>query len=285
MKSLPLFCIRLAESICGQGEVEKNNGSEQRIKRNCKKIISSDSLFRVCAIAKGNKSEIKRGAIRKITMINKTVKRYPLSKQVADKLEQMIETGEYQVGKRIPTETELMEIFQVSRNTLREAIRALTSAGVLEVKQGDGTYVRSNNRFNANMSMKYAQVSLEDIRETRNSLELTIVKLASRRRTDEDMELITDKYLKRQGLKQDEKENTMADMEFHLAIANACHNQILIDLYQSIASYLENHIAARQAETDMDCAEIDVLHEKLYLAVRDQKENIAVACARNILKI
>ena len=218
-------------------------------------------------------------------MIDKSVKRYPLSKQVADKLEQMIADGEYEVGKKIPTETELMEIFEVSRNTLREAIRALTSAGVLEVKQGDGTYVRSNNRFNANMNMKYEQVSVEDIQETRNSLELTIVNLASKRRTDEDMELITQTFLKRQGLRETVKENTKADIEFHIAIAQACHNKILIDLYQSIASYLEGHIAARQEETNMDCDEIDRLHEQLYTAIRDQKPEIAVTCAENILNI
>ena len=75
-------------------------------------------------------------------MKNNSVKRYPLSRQVSDKLEQMIEKGEYHVGEKIHTEIELMDIFQVSRNTIREAIQSLTSAGVLEVRQGDGTYVR-----------------------------------------------------------------------------------------------------------------------------------------------
>lgn len=218
-------------------------------------------------------------------MENKSVKRYPLSKQVSDKLEQMIEEGEYKVGEKIPTEVELMDLFQVSRNTIREAIRSLTSAGVLEVKQGDGTYVKSSNRFDANMSMKYAKESLEDIKEARNALEITIAHLAAARRTDEDMEEITEKFKKRQIIKDTIRENTMADMEFHMAIAKACHNKIIFDLYQSISSFLESHIAERHAVTNMDAESIDVLHEELYIAIRDQQPKVANVCAQNILNI
>lgn len=218
-------------------------------------------------------------------MENKSVKRYPLSKQVADKLEKMIEDGEYAVGEKIHTESELMEIFQVSRNTLREAIRSLTSAGVLEVKQGDGTYVRSNNRFHANMNLEYDQVSIEDIKEVRNSLEITIANLAAQRRTDNDLAKITTAFVKRTMSNDTIKENTLADMEFHMAIAEACHNKILIDLYKSISAYLENHIAERQLLTAMEFEQIDTVHEKLYNAIKDQEPSVATICAHNILEI
>ena len=81
------------------------------------------------------------------------------------------------------------------------------------------------------------------------------------------------------------KENTLADVEFHMAIARACHNTILIDLYQSISTYLENHIAERNMETSMDAEEFDLLHEKLYLAIKNQETDVANICAKNILKI
>ena len=218
-------------------------------------------------------------------MEEKRVKRYPLSRQVSDQLEKMIEDGVYEVGSKIPTEPELMEMFSVSRNTLREAIQSLTSAGILEVKQGDGTYVRSNNRFHAHMSMEYEQVSLKDIRETRNALEVTIAKIAAQRRTDSDLKHIEAALAQRQKLQELEKENTRADMQFHMAIAQACHNKILNDLYKSISSYLESHLAERQAETALNNQEIDALHEKLYLAVRDQAPETASVCAQDILEI
>ena len=218
-------------------------------------------------------------------MNNNTVKRYPLSKQVADKLEAMIENGEFAVGEKINTEVELMEIFSVSRNTIREAIQSLTSAGVLEVRQGDGTYVRSSNRFNANMSMKYARESLEDINEARKCFEITIARLASLRRTDNDLFAIKAALVKRSEIRDDAKENTKADMEFHMEIAKACHNRILIDLYASISTFLESHIAERVAVTQLENEEIDKLHEELYMAIRNEDPELAGACAVNILKI
>lgn len=218
-------------------------------------------------------------------MNSKGVKRYPLSKQVADKLEQMIEAGEYPVGERIPTEIELMDIFSVSRNTIREAVQSLNSAGVLDVRQGDGTYVRSSNRFNANMSMKYAQISIEDIREARNIMEVSIAGLAAQRRSDEDLTLIAEALDRRKGLKENVKENTLADMEFHMAIAESCHNKILIDLYHSIWSYLESHIAERHVETSLNFEQIDELHDKLYRAILAGDPAAASNNAHEILSI
>lgn len=59
-----------------------------------------------------------------------------------DAMREKIESGAWPVGERIPKETELAEMLQVGRNTVREAIRVLSHADVLEVRQGDGTYVR-----------------------------------------------------------------------------------------------------------------------------------------------
>ena len=218
-------------------------------------------------------------------MNEKRVKRYSLSQQVADQLETMIANGIYAVGDRIPTESELTAMFSVSRNTLREAIQSLTSAGILIVKQGDGTYVRANNRFHAHMSLEYEQVSLANILEARNALEVTIAHLAAERRTDEELSRIRETFLIRQNSKEKEKEQSHADVQFHMAIAESCHNKILHDLYSSISSYLENHIADRQAKTSLNAAQIDALHEQLFIAIRDQLPEKASVCAQNILKI
>ena len=218
-------------------------------------------------------------------MMNKSVKRYPLSKQVSDQLEGMIESGEYQVGDRMPTEPELMEIFQVSRNTIREAVQSLTWAGLLEVRQGDGTYVRASNRFLANMKQQYAKVSLDDITEARNALEVTLAHLAAERRNEQDLAEISATLAKREELTDNIKENTHADIEFHMSIARASHNSILMDLYQSISDYLESHIAKKHMETSFDCAAVDAMHEDLYTAIRDGNSARAAACAHKILEI
>lgn len=218
-------------------------------------------------------------------MQEKGVKRESLSNQVSKELEKMIENGEYKLGERIPTEPDLMKMFQVSRNTIREAIKGLTLAGLLETKQGNGTFVRSTNRFEANMKQKYETVSIEDIREARNCIEVTIAHLAANRREKEDLNLIEKFFNERKNLKVNVRENTKADIEFHMAIAKSCHNLILIDLYQSISDYLESHITERKLESSLSTEEIDKLHEELYKAIINKDSEAASVAARNILDI
>ena len=216
---------------------------------------------------------------------NKTIKRDSLSKQVSDKLESMIEDGEYKVGEKIPTEPELMKIFDVSRNTIREAVQSLTWSGILEVKQGAGTFVRSSSRFNANMKQKYEKESIEDILEARKCIEVTVAHLAAHRRKDEDIALLKSTYNKRKELKAGSKENTKADLEFHMAIANACHNKIMVDLYESICVYIEKHIESRNLDSELDVDEVERLHKELYTAVIDGRANDAANAAKNIVKM
>ena len=218
-------------------------------------------------------------------MSTKQIKRYSLSQQVADQLETRIAKGVYAIGEKIPTETELTEMFDVSRNTLREAIQSLTSVGILEVRQGDGTYVRATNRFNAHMKKEYEKVSLENILEVRNALEITIAQLAAKRRTEADLCSIHEALLQRQQNVNTVRENTQADINFHMAIAEACHNAILLNLYVSIFSYLESHITKRQAATELEPSVIDQLHEELYKAIVIQDGDKALTCVENILKI
>ena len=218
-------------------------------------------------------------------MTFQNIKRDSLSKQVSDRLEKMIENGEFKIGEKIPTEPDLMEMFQVSRNTIREAIRALTWNGILVVRQGDGTYVRSSSRFNANMMKKYEQVSLNDIWEARNCFEVTIAHLAAMRRDDNDLEGIRDALKRRNELKEDAKENTLADIEFHKAVSKACHNHIIIDLYDSIADYLESQISQRNMQAEISDEEIDQLHIDLYEAIEQADPIKAANAAHNILNI
>ena len=213
------------------------------------------------------------------------LQRQSLSRQVSDKLEELISTGTYQVGSKIPTEPELMELFGVSRNTIREAIQSLTWAGLLNVKQGDGTYVCASDRFAANMEQRYQSISVDDIAEARNCIEVTIAHLAAKRRTPQDVDNLRTLLQRRAALLSDVKENTKADLDFHIAIAHACHNQILIDMYESMACYLESQIEERSRASQRSSEEIDQLHEQLFLAILQGDAKNAAHSAIKILQI
>lgn len=218
-------------------------------------------------------------------MERNTVKRYSLTKQVSDRLESMIEDGTFEIGSKIPTESELMESFNVSRNTLREAIHSLTSAGILEVRQGDGTYVISNNRFDANMSMKLENVSYNKVNEARKTLEVSIASYAASRRTEKDLINIKSALDKRQVSQGSEKENTILDVTFHMEIAKACHNEVLLLLYKSLYTFLVSNIEKRKLKSSGDQTAIDQYHEDLVMAIEKGDPEEAEFYAKKILKM
>lgn len=172
--------------------------------------------------------------------------RSSLVKQVVDQLVQRIETGSWAVGERIPSEPELVERLGVSRNTLREAVQALIHNGMLEARQGDGTYVLSSSEFGAAMQRRLQRSTVVEILEVRHGLEREMARLAASRRTDEDLALIREKLTQSQALRHDAEAYTLADLDFHMAIATATYNGVMIDLYKNMTESLHYSISGTQ---------------------------------------
>ncbi len=83
-------------------------------------------------------------------------RRAGLSDQVIAELRNQITSGEWPVGSRIPTEPELVEQLGVARNTVREAVRALAHNGLLDIRQGSGTYVAATSELAGVMHRRFA---------------------------------------------------------------------------------------------------------------------------------
>jgi DNA-binding FadR family transcriptional regulator len=201
--------------------------------------------------------------------------RLTLVEQVARQLQKLIETGEWKVGMRIPPEPELMEKLQVSRNTLREAVRALTYAGLLKTKQGDGTYVCASSVLG---SVLAKVIQLSDVLQTlevRHALEKEAAYLAAARRTPEEMTQLR-QYLDNCRLAVDQKDPEAYakwDGKFHNGVIAASHNELLEKLFHHITDGLED----RMAETsDDENAAYHESHELLYRAIEAKDSTQAV---------
>ena len=106
--------------------------------------------------------------------------------QALDQLRLRITEGVWTVGQRLPTEPELSAELGISRNTVREAMRVLAFSGLIEIRQGDGSYLRAV--IDPLDTLKaLSRCSLEQARETRHILEVEAIGLAALRRTDEDL--------------------------------------------------------------------------------------------------
>ncbi|WCK55188.1 FadR/GntR family transcriptional regulator [Aneurinibacillus sp. Ricciae_BoGa-3] len=171
--------------------------------------------------------------------LNKT-NRLSLVEQVASQIESLIETGQWPVGMRIPAEPELVASLGVSRNTLREAIRALAHAGLLTAKQGDGTYVCSASPLGAALKRRIKQSNILETLDVRHALEREAAYLAAIRRTSEDIKRIRS-HLSAcdEALEANDKRAYMEyDIKLHQSIIEATHNSVLMDLYEHMTDAL-----------------------------------------------
>ncbi|WP_342753144.1 FadR/GntR family transcriptional regulator [Shouchella clausii] len=208
-------------------------------------------------------------------MLQKT-NRQTLVEQVALQIESMIESGKWGVGMRIPAEPELMNELNVSRNTLREAIRALIHAGLLKTKQGDGTYVCSSSALGVVLKKRVLRSDTLQTLEVRYALEREGAHLAAQRRTDDEAhELLLQLERCEAAAKRGDIDSFVAaDIDLHQNIVKASHNEILIEIYSHIAEALQDSITSlTRYEVDADFLE---MHRQLVEAIVDQNAARAV---------
>ena len=167
------------------------------------------------------------------------IQRKSLADMIAETLKQQITEGTYRAGDKLPTEPELMKTFGVGRSSVREAVKLLVNMGVVRVQQGSGTFVAvPSNTDDVNIKMSTADRT--ELDEVRKILDIAIVEKAVARRTEKDIERMRASLEKRKvnaekGLLE---ECIEADLNFHIAIADAAHNRILADIYRSAVTHL-----------------------------------------------
>src|SRR5664279_4331755 len=115
----------------------------------------------------------------------RTARRTGLIDQVIDQLREQIVAGAWAIGARIPTEAELAQLTGTSRNTVREAVQSLVHAGLLERRQGSGTYVLASSELAGAVGRRVASAHSTHILEVRRTLEVGAARLAALRRSEE----------------------------------------------------------------------------------------------------
>jgi DNA-binding FadR family transcriptional regulator len=187
------------------------------------------------------------------------------SHQVADAVCAMLRSGEYRVGDRLPSEQELGVELSVSRSTVREAVRELTALGVLEIRHGRGTYVRSLRPDLLLRSDSLGEPRNDRIREelleVRGIVEPEAAALAAQRASAEeierlryDVECLADAIGR--GMAPPE------DLGFHLDLVRATHNAALWRVSGAIISFYQWD---GQLPTEQDAID----HRLIYEAIRD----------------
>ncbi|MFB4425484.1 FadR/GntR family transcriptional regulator [Streptomyces sp. QL37] len=173
-----------------------------------------------------------------------STRRSALADQVIAQLRNQITSGEWPVGSRIPTEPELVEQLGVARNTVREAVRALAHNGLLDIRQGSGTYVVATSELAGVMHRRFADADPRHVAELRSTLESSAARLAALRRTDRDLRQLDALMVRREETwaSGDTEAFVAADATLHLAVVAASHNDVLTELYADLNDLLRDYL-------------------------------------------
>lgn len=214
--------------------------------------------------------------------MDNVIKRNGVCDEVVTKLQEQISSGKLKEGDKLPSEPLLMQQFGVGRSSIREAVKILSNTGLVRVKQGLGTFVEIQNGTPTPWYQRLQNSNSKDLNEVRQLLELKIAEKAALNRTKKDIDILT-KFLNLR-LKAAQKnlvaECIEADIQFHLAIADACKNEILADLYKNIAAQIKKSFSQAYINTEIFIQKHS-LHEDLLQSIIDKDpkkalENVAV---------
>lgn len=210
------------------------------------------------------------------------VKVRPAYVQVADQLRDLVVRGELAPGQRLPVESELTTLFGVSRSTVREALRTLTSQNLVTTRRGanGGTFVeapdpeRMNSYLEATIGLMSGAdaLSVDEMLEARDLFEVPAAALAARRRTDEELAWLEDNLADHHDV--DLGHNFEGNKDFHIAVVRASGNRLLETMATPVFSVLRTRFLRDNAPAEF-WHSVAGDHQEIYAAIAARDEEAA----------
>lgn len=168
----------------------------------------------------------------------KAIQRMSITDSVVADIKEMIMSGEYKIGEKLPTEMKLCDQMGVSRTCVREAIRVLQAIGYVEIRPGKGAFVANYQKSTDNSSLWYdvEGVKFYDFMEVRMAIETLSVRLAVERATDKQIRELREIHTSfvEATEKRDMLKMIMLDELFHTKIITFTNNQLLININKQL---------------------------------------------------
>ncbi|SLK41249.1 GntR family transcriptional regulator [Mycobacteroides abscessus subsp. abscessus] len=222
----------------------------------------------------------------------KQIKPKKIYEEVADALYEAIKKGQFKPGEKLASVQQLAETFQVSRSAIREALTALKAKGLIEMKQGEGTFVKVYHPEEVVFSFPQAVLmnkkDVMNLLEVRRMIETGTAKAAARNRTEQDLIGIKAALEKMRGANGKGELGETADLEFHLAVAKATNNALLVNLLMNVSELMQEtmketrRIWLYSRQTTM--SQLYNEHFLIYQAIFHQEEEKAVRAMQQHLE-
>ena len=172
----------------------------------------------------------------------RVIRKTRVSEEIIGQVRDLITSGRLKIGDRLPAERELAKILQVGRSTVREAIRALESLGILQARPGEGTFLVSNpaeqkpDPITANAFRSWE--NQRKLFEVRLVIEPDLAALAARRASFEQIVKMREILQEQEASVKQGKIDIKADTAFHFLLAEAARNEILLRIMDSLMNLL-----------------------------------------------
>lgn len=210
------------------------------------------------------------------------ISRRKASEQIVEELMRMIQYGHYAQGDRLPSENELAKMFGVSRSPVREALSVLTTSGIIESRQGGGSYVKAALDSPVLQPLVDKVMDLKDtlyLLEMRQMIEPGAAALAALRCDKQDLENMERALSRVEAVSSnDQAVGEGEDFSFHRAIVAAAHNPIMLDIIDYISEHYHRSLAltltqnvGRQRKRQQVFKE----HLAIFEAIRDRHADLA----------
>lgn len=209
-------------------------------------------------------------------MLELTNKRKSLVEVVSDTITKYIVDNELKSGDKIPNEFELAEKLNVGRSTIREAIKALVSRNVLEVRRGSGTFISSkagvaDDPLGLDLIKDRAKLA-QDLLEVRFMIEPEIASIAATKATEEEVEHLQQLCDEVEQLILHKKNHRKKDIEFHTEIAKISRNQVVATLIPIIDKSIEIFIELTKSALEQETIET---HREILEAIKNRDPKAA----------
>ncbi|PRR81604.1 HTH-type transcriptional regulator LutR [Clostridium luticellarii] len=214
-------------------------------------------------------------------MIFTPIKSMKVYEQVIEQIENMIMDGTLKKGDKLPSERELVERLQVSRTSIREALRALQVMGLIESKQGEGNFIRLN--FDESLFQPLSIMFMlqggnpEEIMEVRKLIEVETASVAAVKINEEQLESLR-KLSDAFKISEDENVNAKFDKQFHYEIAQAAGNFLIINILNAMSSLMDSFLKGARKKILVNHENLKALaeqHIRIYQALKSHDPEMA----------
>ena len=204
------------------------------------------------------------------------VKNIKVYEVIMEEIKDIVKKGELKSGEKLPSERELADKLEVSRTSVREALKALTMLGLIESKHGEGNFIKSNfeNSLLEPLSIVFLLIGSknEDIIELRRIIEPEAAGFAAKNITESELRDLKE-IMKELNNSLDAEICAQLDKKFHYKIAQASGNHLISTIMFSISSLIEKYIDSSRIN-NINKKVIKLQHEEIYKALesRDSKK-------------